>query len=107
LEAAPKKAQPSSQFMGCFAREKQQRDDANQDETWPCNVCCGSLADIEIVVTDVCFASKSGHVHNQNECPLSANRRHRVDQVVCTLTSSAHVPLTAENLAEKLLAGSL
>jgi hypothetical protein len=31
------------------------------------NLRYGSLADIEIVITDVCFASKSGHVHNQNE----------------------------------------
>jgi hypothetical protein len=36
------------------------------------NVRFGSLADIEIVITHVCFASKSAHVHNQNECLLSA-----------------------------------
>jgi len=36
----------------------------------------GSLADMEIVITDVCFASKSGHVRNQNECPLCAISGH-------------------------------
>jgi len=40
------------------------------------NVRYGSLADMEIVITDVCFASKSGHVRNQNECPLCAISGH-------------------------------
>ena len=64
----------------------------------------GSLADIEIVITHVCFASKSGHVHNQNECLLSAINGHLESKArsfgctLKTLTSGLVNPLLIARL---------